>query len=189
MAGVVPERMGNEHPSIAPYAVFPTGDGRLVLAVGTDRQFQSLCEVIGAPALAQDARFVTNPARVANREALRAELESRLATRPASDWALHLTEARVPAGVVNDIAAAFALARRSASTRSSSSPAANGSSIASPAQPDPSVAHPAQLSLGAAAAAALAAFPLQPERCRRPAQFVNRLGRRPGIYSRNWVSG
>ena len=61
VAGVVPERMGNEHPSIAPYAVFQTGDGRLVLAVGTDRQFQSLCDAIGAPALAQEPHFLTNP--------------------------------------------------------------------------------------------------------------------------------
>ncbi len=76
VAGVVPTRMGNEHPSIAPYADFQTGEGRLVLAVGTDRQFQSLCEVIGAPALAQDPRFATNPDRVANRDALRTELEA-----------------------------------------------------------------------------------------------------------------
>ncbi len=111
VAGVVPERMGNEHPSIAPYAVFQTADGRLVLAVGTDRQFQALCEVIGAPVLAQEARFRTNPERVANRDALRAELEVRLAARPAADWAARLTAARVPAGVVNDIGAAFALAQ------------------------------------------------------------------------------
>ena len=102
VAGVVPERMGNEHPSIAPYAVFQTGDGRLVLAVGTDRQFQTLCEVIGAPSLAQDHRFFTNPARVANRDALSVELEELLAARPAADWAAALTEMRVPAGVVND---------------------------------------------------------------------------------------
>jgi crotonobetainyl-CoA:carnitine CoA-transferase CaiB-like acyl-CoA transferase len=111
VGGVVPGRMGNEHPSIAPYAVFPTADGDLVLAVGNDRQFGVLCEVLGAAGLAADARFLTNPQRVANRDALRAELESLLIERPASEWASLLIDARVPAGVVNDIGAAFELAR------------------------------------------------------------------------------
>ena len=110
--GVVASRMGNAHPSIAPYALFETGDGELVLAVGNDRQFQSLCEVLDAPGLAQDSRYLTNPERVANRDALRADLESLLATRPAGEWATLLTAARVPAGVVNDIAGAFALAQQ-----------------------------------------------------------------------------
>ncbi|MDE3130416.1 MAG: CoA transferase, partial [Acidobacteriota bacterium] len=111
VAGVVPGRMGTEHPSIAPYAVFETKRGELVLAVGTDRQFQALAEVIARPALAHDSRFATNPDRVANRDALRHELESLLAARPAEEWASLLTGARVPAGVVNDIAAAFELAQ------------------------------------------------------------------------------
>jgi crotonobetainyl-CoA:carnitine CoA-transferase CaiB-like acyl-CoA transferase len=110
VAGVVPQRMGNEHPSIAPYAVFSTASGELVLAVGNDRQFRSLCEVLAAPQLAADPRYLTNPARVANRDALRAELESLLAARSAAEWSSHLVDARVPAGVVNDIAAAFELA-------------------------------------------------------------------------------
>jgi crotonobetainyl-CoA:carnitine CoA-transferase CaiB-like acyl-CoA transferase len=111
VGGVVPGRMGNEHPSIAPYAVFPTADGELVLAVGNDRQFQSLCQVLDVPELAADMRFVSNPERVSNRDALRAALESRLLTRPASVWASLLIDARVPAGVVNDIGAAFELAQ------------------------------------------------------------------------------
>jgi crotonobetainyl-CoA:carnitine CoA-transferase CaiB-like acyl-CoA transferase len=102
--------MGNEHPSIAPYAAFATADGELVLAVGTDRQFQRLCAVLGAPGLAADPRYATNPDRVANRDRLRRELELRLRARPAADWTSLLIDARVPAGVVNDIGAAFALA-------------------------------------------------------------------------------
>jgi crotonobetainyl-CoA:carnitine CoA-transferase CaiB-like acyl-CoA transferase len=102
--------MGNEHPSIAPYAAFTTGAGELVLAVGTDRQFRVLCEVLGAPALAADPRYLTNPERVANRATLRPEIEALLAARPASEWAPRLIDARVPAGVVNDIAGAFELA-------------------------------------------------------------------------------
>jgi crotonobetainyl-CoA:carnitine CoA-transferase CaiB-like acyl-CoA transferase len=111
VAGVVPQRMGNAHPSIAPYELFQTGQGELVIAVGNDRQFATLCDVLGAPELAGDRRFATNPERVANRVELRAALEDRLARRPGRDWAAALTAARVPAGVVNDLEAAFALAR------------------------------------------------------------------------------
>jgi crotonobetainyl-CoA:carnitine CoA-transferase CaiB-like acyl-CoA transferase len=108
--GVVPTRMGNRHPSIAPYEALPCADGSLVLAVGNDRQFAALCNAIGAPDMATDERFTTNPARVRHREQLRAELTSLLAGRAAAEWAEILTDARVPAGVVNDIAGAFALA-------------------------------------------------------------------------------
>jgi crotonobetainyl-CoA:carnitine CoA-transferase CaiB-like acyl-CoA transferase len=108
--GVVPGRMGNAHPSIAPYELLETGDGELVVAVGNDRQFAGLCAVLEAPDLAADARFAANADRVAHRAPLRAELERRLAARSAADWAARLTDARVPAGVVNDVGAAFALA-------------------------------------------------------------------------------
>jgi crotonobetainyl-CoA:carnitine CoA-transferase CaiB-like acyl-CoA transferase len=111
VAGVVPGRMGNTHPSISPYEVFPTGDGELVLAVGNDRQFAILCELIGAPELATDARFATNADRVTHRDELRTALIARLSARPAVEWAETLTDARVPAGVVNDVAGAFALAQ------------------------------------------------------------------------------
>ncbi len=111
VAGVVPRRMGNAHPSISPYELYPTGDGDLVLAVGNDRQFAALCEVLGAPGLSADDRFATNPRRVAHREELRAALIARLSARPAVEWADTLTGARVPAGVVNDVAGAFALAQ------------------------------------------------------------------------------
>ncbi|MBS1879849.1 MAG: CoA transferase [Actinobacteria bacterium] len=110
VAGAVPGRIGNSHPSIAPYELVATGAGDLVLAVGNDRQFGALCEELGRPELAEDARFVTNSARVEHRVALRAELEAALAARPASEWAAALTARRVPAGVVNDLAAAFAFA-------------------------------------------------------------------------------
>jgi crotonobetainyl-CoA:carnitine CoA-transferase CaiB-like acyl-CoA transferase len=109
-AGVVPRRMGNAHPSITPYELYPTGDGDLVLAVGNDRQFASLCGVLGAPELAQDERFAGNDQRVGNRDALRGELVTLLARRPAREWVQRLTAVRVPAGTVNDVGAAFALA-------------------------------------------------------------------------------
>jgi crotonobetainyl-CoA:carnitine CoA-transferase CaiB-like acyl-CoA transferase len=111
IADVVPGRMGNEHPSIAPYAPFPTAEGELVVAVGNERQFTALCQVLGAPELADDPRFNSNSVRVDNREELHSELRARLSARSATEWARLLTEARVPAGVVNDVAGAFALAQ------------------------------------------------------------------------------
>jgi crotonobetainyl-CoA:carnitine CoA-transferase CaiB-like acyl-CoA transferase len=111
VAGVVPGRMGNQHPSIAPYEPLPCADRELVLAVGNDRQFAALCQVLGVPDLARDPRFETNAVRVEHRAALRAALEERLITRDAGAWARELTDAGVPAGVVNDIAGAFELAR------------------------------------------------------------------------------
>jgi crotonobetainyl-CoA:carnitine CoA-transferase CaiB-like acyl-CoA transferase len=110
IAGVVPERLGNAHPSISPYELYETGAGELVLAVGNDRQFEALCDVLGAGDLAADPRFATNGDRVANRTTLRAELVDALAGAPASEWAARLTAARVPAGEVNDVRGAFALA-------------------------------------------------------------------------------
>jgi crotonobetainyl-CoA:carnitine CoA-transferase CaiB-like acyl-CoA transferase len=111
-AGVVPAAMGNRHPSIAPYEVFDAADRPLVIAAGNDRQFHSLCTVLGAPALAADVRFATNASRVAHREALVSELNSRLSTRSAEEWFEALTEAGVPCGPINDVADAFALADR-----------------------------------------------------------------------------
>jgi len=112
IAAVVPERLGNRHPSISPYEVYATAAGGLVLAVGNDRQFAALCEELGAPGLAADPRFATNSDRVANRDALGAELERLLAARPAAEWSAALLARRVPAGQVNDLGAAFAFAQR-----------------------------------------------------------------------------
>jgi crotonobetainyl-CoA:carnitine CoA-transferase CaiB-like acyl-CoA transferase len=111
-AGFVPGIMGNRHPSIAPYESYPTADRQLVIAVGNDRQFRACAEVLGAPGWADDERFASNPARVANREALYAAMVGRLATAGAEYWFKALTAVGVPAGPINDIADAFALAER-----------------------------------------------------------------------------
>ena len=110
-AGIVPQRLGNLHPSIEPFATYATGDQPLMICAGNDHQFATLCEVVGAAELATDARFATNHDRVINREALRPLLESGLAARTAAQWTEHLRNAGVPAGAVNDIPAAFELAR------------------------------------------------------------------------------
>jgi crotonobetainyl-CoA:carnitine CoA-transferase CaiB-like acyl-CoA transferase len=109
-AGAVPGILGNRHPSIAPYEVFPTADRPLVVAVGNDRQFAALCDGLGVAHLAADPRFATNPDRVAHVDALAAILSSRLAERSASDWFAALSPLGVPCGPVNDLAGAFALA-------------------------------------------------------------------------------
>lgn len=111
-AGVVPQAMGNRHPSIAPYEVFDTGDRPLVLAVGNNRQFASLVEALGVPHLADDERYATNMQRVAHREQLVRDLTAALASDSADVWFEKLTAQGVPCGPLNDIADALALAER-----------------------------------------------------------------------------
>jgi crotonobetainyl-CoA:carnitine CoA-transferase CaiB-like acyl-CoA transferase len=110
--GEVPHAMGNRHPSITPYETLATNDGMLAVAVGNDGQFRTLCRALGIEMLADDDRFSTNSARVAHRDALAALLEASLAARPAEEWVGVLGSAGVPCGPVNDLAAAFADARR-----------------------------------------------------------------------------
>ncbi|RKT56713.1 CaiB/BaiF CoA transferase family protein [Saccharothrix australiensis] len=107
LAGVVPGIMGNRHPSIAPYEVFPTADRPMVLAVGNDRQFTRLCRALGLP---PDDRFATNASRVAHVAALAELIGARLRTRTAAEWFALLTPLGVPCGPVNDVAGAFELA-------------------------------------------------------------------------------
>jgi crotonobetainyl-CoA:carnitine CoA-transferase CaiB-like acyl-CoA transferase len=111
-AGVVPQILGNRHPSIAPYETFPTADRPLVVAVGNDRQFTACVEVLGLPELADDPRFGSNPDRVAHRDELAALLGAALATRTADEWFLALSARGVPAGPINDLAEAVGLAER-----------------------------------------------------------------------------
>jgi crotonobetainyl-CoA:carnitine CoA-transferase CaiB-like acyl-CoA transferase len=107
IAGVVPGRLGNDHPSIYPYGPFPTADGDLVLAIGNDAQFARLCRKIGRADAAADPRFARAADRSAAREELRPVLETALAARPAAEWERLLGEAGVPCGPVLDLAAAF----------------------------------------------------------------------------------
>jgi crotonobetainyl-CoA:carnitine CoA-transferase CaiB-like acyl-CoA transferase len=108
--GVVPTRRGNRHPSIAPYETLQAADRPLAVAVGNDRMFARLCEVLGLSDLPGDERFATNQARVEHDAALAERLEAALAERPAAEWIERLRAAAVPAGPINDVAEAFALA-------------------------------------------------------------------------------
>lgn len=110
VAGEIPRRLGNDHPSVTPYGLLRAADGDVVIAVGNQRQFASLCEAIGALEILEDPRFESNAARVAHRGELRLALEARLAARTATEWAAVLSARRVPAGTINDISLAFRLA-------------------------------------------------------------------------------
>ena len=108
--GTSPARLGNAHPSIAPYETFRTGGGTLAVAVGNDRQFAALAGVLGLQNLAEDPRFRTNERRVASRTELRTVLEGALDAGTAKQWQQKLLAAGVPAGNVNSVGEAFDLA-------------------------------------------------------------------------------
>jgi crotonobetainyl-CoA:carnitine CoA-transferase CaiB-like acyl-CoA transferase len=108
--GLVPQAMGNRHPSVVPYQTFRTADGVLAVAVGNDAQFRSLCSLVGLPALGDDEKFRVNAARVHNRTALIETLERALASDTAAGWAVRMTDAGIPCGPINDLAGAFTLA-------------------------------------------------------------------------------
>ncbi|WP_040166067.1 CaiB/BaiF CoA transferase family protein [Microbacterium gorillae] len=108
--GTAPGRLGNAHPSIAPYESLPCADGPIALACGNDGQFRKLSTVIGDESLADDERFITNAARVQNRPALVAALSALLATDTTDAWVERLLAVGVPAGKVGTIADGFALA-------------------------------------------------------------------------------
>lgn len=98
--GNTPGRSGNAHPNIAPYETVKTRDGELFLAVGNDRQFKTMVELLGDPALAQDPKFASNADRLANRPELHSRLEKLLAHGKAADLAPQLLKAGVPAAPV-----------------------------------------------------------------------------------------
>lgn len=107
VSGVSPSRMGNAHPNIVPYQDFPTADGAIMIAVGNDAQFRRLCEAIGLPALAADARFLSNSDRLAHRDVLVASISERLASRTTRSWADLIEAAGVPCGPINSISEVF----------------------------------------------------------------------------------
>ncbi|WP_139006476.1 CaiB/BaiF CoA transferase family protein [Arthrobacter crystallopoietes] len=112
LSGNVPTRMGNEHPSIYPYEPFPTAKGEIILGIGNDRQFRTLCGVLGVPELVTDPKFAAAPDRSLNRSALRPILQDKLAARTASEWFDIFTEARLPCAPINDVRGGMEFAQR-----------------------------------------------------------------------------
>jgi len=110
--GVVPRRMGNAHPSVYPYQTMPTKDRDVIITAANDRQFASLCEVIGIPDAATDERFARNADRTANRDQLHPMLVEALSQWSADDLFIALNAAGVPCGPINSIGEGVELAER-----------------------------------------------------------------------------
>jgi crotonobetainyl-CoA:carnitine CoA-transferase CaiB-like acyl-CoA transferase len=101
VSGEEPVRYGNSHPSVVPYRTFDTANGRIVIAVGNDRQFGHLCRnLLKRPDIADDSRFATNAARVIHRAALDVILEPLIAEHPDNWWLSELKRVGVPCGAV-----------------------------------------------------------------------------------------
>jgi crotonobetainyl-CoA:carnitine CoA-transferase CaiB-like acyl-CoA transferase len=107
-SGNSPRRLGNAHPNIAPYQVFPVSDGHIIIACGNDQQFVKLCRVLDVPELPADERYTTNRARVGNRDALTAILTERTMTFSKAGLLAALETVGVPAGPINTVAEVFA---------------------------------------------------------------------------------
>ena len=110
VGGITPRAMGNAHPSVVPYQVFNAADADFVVAVGNDQQFGVLAAIVGHQEWITDPRFSSNSARIENRELLEKLLNEVFAGRNASEWVEALTRLKVPAGRINSISEAFALA-------------------------------------------------------------------------------
>ena len=107
MTGQVPARLGNRHPSLAPYETFEAADGYVIVGVGSESLWRSFCEVLGDADLARDPRFETNALRVTNYAALRDVLAPRLRSRPVAHWLAALEAAGIPCGRVRTVAEAL----------------------------------------------------------------------------------
>ena len=103
IGGKTPRRMGNAHPNIVPYQVFPTADGHMVLAIGNDGQFARFCIAAGYADKAVEPLFATNPARVANRATLVPLLTGWTLTRTTAEWVELLEHAAVPCSPILDV--------------------------------------------------------------------------------------
>ncbi|HEV7268152.1 MAG TPA: CaiB/BaiF CoA-transferase family protein [Falsiroseomonas sp.] len=106
--GENPPRLGNQHPNIAPYQVFPTSDGHIVLSVGNDPTFERFCNSFGCEHLLADERFRTNAARVANRQAVTDALTPVMQSRTTADWVAALEAQKIGCGPINKLSDVFA---------------------------------------------------------------------------------
>ena len=107
VSGIEPRRMGNGHPNIVPYDVFPVEDGNIIIATGNDGQFRKLCEILGQEDLADAPHFANGKGRVVNRLALTEQLHQLTRRFRAADLLARLDAAAVPAGPINRISDVF----------------------------------------------------------------------------------
>ena len=108
VSGTVPQRMGNAHPTVVPYQAFRTADGHIILAIGNDGQFQRFCAAAGLESVAEDERYRTNAARIANRATLIPQIADALQQRTTAEWIALLESQSVPCGPINTIDQVFA---------------------------------------------------------------------------------
>lgn len=111
VAGKIPQKQGSSHPNIAPYGdVFTTSEGHeLLLAIGSDKQFHNLCSLLEMRELAMDSRFSTNPSRVNNRVLLHHVLQERIIDYKTDDFLNTLNQAKIPVGIIRNVAEVFEL--------------------------------------------------------------------------------
>lgn len=102
-SGEVPKKLGSAMAMTAPYELFPAADGAVFIAAGNDRLFKRVCQGLGAPSLAEDARFLTNPDRVRNRQALRAELSALVGRWPVAEVVAAMRAAGAPCSELNSV--------------------------------------------------------------------------------------
>ena len=107
LSGEAPIRRGNQHPNIAPYQVFETRDGHIILAVGNDQQFRAFCSIIETPDICNDEKFATNAQRLVNRDELIDLLVPILKRWSSKDLLHSLEEGLVPCGPINDLEEVF----------------------------------------------------------------------------------
>ncbi|MDP2062251.1 MAG: CaiB/BaiF CoA-transferase family protein [Phaeovulum sp.] len=105
--GVSPKRLGNAHPNLVPYAVFPCADGHLILATGNDAQYRRLCRILKLPEIAEAVAYATNASRIRNREALTALMSAATCGWTKADLLAACEAEGVPAGPINDMAEVF----------------------------------------------------------------------------------
>ncbi|KUL96796.1 CoA-transferase [Bosea sp. WAO] len=108
VSGKPPARLGNAHPNIVPYEVFPVADGHIIIATGNDGQYRRLCEVLGRADLGSNPDYADNKGRVAGRAVLIPMLASLTARRHKAELLTALEVAGVPAGPINDVGEVFA---------------------------------------------------------------------------------
>src|SRR6516162_10225156 len=108
VSGKVPQRIGNAHPNIVPYQVFPAADGLIIIATGNDTQFAKLCTVLGEPKIAEEPSYRANSDRLKNREELIGRLSALTVRWPRADLLAKLEAVGVPAGPINALDQVFA---------------------------------------------------------------------------------
>jgi len=106
-AGASPQRLGNRHPSIAPYEMFETADGYMNVGVGNEGLWKKFCTATALPDLCDDPRFATNEDRLRNYTPLRSLLEAKLKTRSRTEWQRIFEESGIPCGPIRTVSEVF----------------------------------------------------------------------------------